>query len=201
MACETKGRTQAGEALMHLLKVENQHLAFTASATGGDPEKWLRWGCKSIFDPGRIQTIMRDSEKHAIRLRRKSHGVSGAPKNGDVILTEQGIPVSSIMPVVGIIKKWWDGRGTGTAESRSKDAADELGSLVSVNVSGIDFNDGEITFQENGKTQTITPNTVERLFVYPLGDQPPSDDDLRQFAAGRLAGMEPRLGVKSDFNL
>lgn len=202
MACETKGRTQGGEALVHTLKVSNQHEAFNALDAGQDEaSQWLRWGCKAIFDPGRIQTIMRDSEKHAIKLKRKGHGPSGTPHDGDVILTEQGIPLGNVASVVNLIKQWWDNRNTGTPESRSKAAADELGSLVSVDVRGIDFTDGEIVFQENGKTQTVTPNTIERLFVYPIGETAPSDDELRQLAAAKLSGIEPRLNITRDLNL
>ena len=200
MVSETKGRTHAGAALVHWLRVQNQHGSVSFDAQGERSEAdWVRWDDREAFDANRIDEVLRESHDHSVTLKR--HRVDGAGNRleGDLKLTQQGIPRSKLDDVKGVILKWWNERAEKSPQKKQL-AATELGTILGMSsqTSSLGFNDGEISFREKNKTQTISPNTIERLFVYPLGEIPPKDKPLLNAALATLAPIAEDLGIEVD---
>lgn len=204
MVSETRGRSTAGEALMHWLRVRNQHEAVTFAANGDREEApFVRWSVEPLFDENRIDDILSESSDHAVTFKRLATDAASNPNGGYLRLTQQGIPVSKMADLKATIRKWWDQRKSGDKAAKGVEAAKDLGVLLgrSEVVDKLEFSDGEVSFLEKNKTQTITPNTIERLFVYPLGEDRPSDRDLYKEVVKRLAPMRSDLKLELDLTL
>lgn len=199
MVSATKGRTYVGEVLLHRLRVENQRAVCSLDKNDALVEKpFIRWSSAPLFDPGRIDAIIAQGKNHTLTVTGTGTAPDGAPIPQTLRITQQGIPVTRMDDLTAIIRNWWKRRNKGSQKERSEQGAAELGGLVSASVSGVDFEDGEIRFLENGKHQTITPNTIERLFIYPLGDTPPLPEVWRSAAAGKLQTINTDITVKLD---
>lgn len=198
---ETRGRTNAAAVLVHWMRVQNQHQAVSFNSDGARSETpWVRWDVREAFDAHRIDEVLKESSDHAVTLRRRAADGAGNRTSGELRLTQQGIPQSRKDDIKEIISKWWEERGLGRTPERRREAAKQLGTLIGVSdaLDKLDFNDGEITFSEKNKTQTISPNTIERLFVYPLGEQRPRDKELLGAALTTLRPMAEDLKIEID---
>ncbi|MHA7145483.1 hypothetical protein ACX80U_12270 [Arthrobacter sp. TmT3-37] len=199
MVSITKGRSYLGETLLQRLNVQSQRGAVSFDGAGTPSETpWIRWRPAPMFDPGRIDTIINEGASHALTLTGRGRLPSGAQSSGTIKLTEQGIPVSRMSDLIQVIRSWWGRKKVGSPEDRSKEGAQELGVLVSADIDNFDYEDGEISFLENGKKQTITPNTIERLFIYPIGDVLPSPAIWRSTVAGKLKSINTGLQIELD---
>lgn len=197
---ETKGRTYAATALVHWLRVQNQQANVSFDEDNERVEDdWVRWDVREAFDKNRIDEVLRESHDHSVTLKRHSIDGAGNHFEGDLKLSQQGIPISKLDDVKAIIRKWWDNRNEKTPEKR-KEAAAELGTILGMSsaTSSLGFNDGEITFREKNKTQTISPNTIERLFVYPLGEIAPSNKALLNAALATIGPIAEDLQIEVD---
>lgn len=202
MISETRGRTSSGLALLNWLKVKNQHEAVGWDRNGDRTEEpWVRWSADPMFDERRIDSIIRDGSDHSITLKRhKIDAADNRHTDGGLKMTKQGIPIGRIEDLRNTLRKWWDERALVDKVKKSSTAAHDLGVLVAPTevLDKLSFDDGEITFDENGKTQTIDPNTIERLFVYPVGESRPSLEELREAARTRLQPLLRPLSLEID---
>lgn len=199
MVSATKGRTYVGEALLHRVRVENQRAVCVLDKNDALVEKpFIRWSSSPLFDPGRIEAIIAEGKNHTLTVTGTGTAPDGAPTAQTLRITQQGVPVSRMDDLTATIRNWWERRNKGSKKERSQQGAAELGSLVSASVQGVDFEDGEIRFLENGKQQSITPNTIERLFIYPMGDTPPAPEVWQAAAAGKLQTINTDIKVKLD---
>jgi len=198
MVSETKGRTHAGRPLVHWLRVKNQRAAVTFDTDGARTElPWARWDLTETLDENRIDEVLQESSEHSITLRRRSIDTANNRHRGELKLTQQGVPLSKTDDLKAIIKGWWTNRSKGKEPEVRKEAAAHLGTLIGVSdaSTSLDFNDGEITFLEKNKVQTISPSSIERLFVYPLGEKVPSDADLLVAAVNVLRPVAEDLKI------
>lgn len=199
---ETRGRTHAATALVHWLRVQNQRAVSRVTDGNLQEGDWVRWHTVEAFDPHRLDDVLSESSSHQITLRRKTVDAAGDRRGGALKLTQQGIPVSKVRDLKAIIQNWWETRNDRSLERR-RSAARDLGVLLGMSdeASTLGFNDGEISFQEMNKTQTISPNTIERLYVYPLGERPQSKNEILTAAFETLRGIAPALDVEVDLTL
>ena len=203
MVSEVKGQSSAGEALLDRLRVENQHAACWVAGSQLNVGHFVRWKAEPLFDGSRINDIFHGADNFEIELSRVGHSRTGAPSSGKVKITEYGLDgAKRIQQAVTTVATWWQNRGNGTKEARSEQAARDLGTLIDLNVDfdKLGFNDGEIRFTQEGKVQTINPNKIERLFVYPVGTTYPDDKDLTKKAATRLANVNKDLSLNIDLS-
>lgn len=197
---ETLGRTYAAQVLVHWLRVLNQRAGVSFNQHGDrEEDSFVRWHLVEAFDGHRVDDILSDSKDHSITLRRRSSDSGANRHRGELKLTQQGVPVSRVDDLKSIIRKWWEDRNAKTLE-KTRAAARDLGTLIGASdaTDKLDFNDGEITFLEKNKTQTISPNTIERLFVYPLGERSPSDRELLTTALETLRAIAEDLKIEID---
>lgn len=198
MISEVKGRTYVGEVLFRWLRCLNQNEAVTFDGAGNQVEQaWTRWMAHAMFDPERFSRVEQEATGFALTLTRHSKKASGEPDEGTVKVRESGIGVDRIEGVMAVMLDWWNNRYKGTKEERSRHGAEAVEALVHVGLND-EFDDGEISFKENNKQQTITPNTVDRLFIYPLGDVRPSSESVLGAAKTRLPGILSALDSNID---
>lgn len=200
MVSEVKGRTHVGEVLFHWLRCMNQREAVTFDEAGNRVEAaWLRWTAHPMFDPERFARIEADASNFTLTLTRKAKKADGGPDEGTVKVTESGLGVERIGGVMALMLNWWHNRQQGTKGERSRRGAEEVEALVNVKMSE-EFDDGEISFKENNKQQSITPNTVDRLFIYPLGEVPPSSELVLETAKLRLPPILSALDMNIELD-
>lgn len=200
MVSEVKGRTHVGEVLMHWLRCMNQREAVTFDASGNRTEKaWIRWAANPMFDPDRFAAIASEASNFSLTLRREGKKSDGGPDEGTVKVTETGLSVERIGGVMAVMLNWWNNRQSGSKGERSRKGAEQVEALVHLKMDE-EFDDGEISFKENNKQQTITPNTVDRLFIYPMGEVPPSSPAILQAAKTRLPAIMSALDMNIDLD-
>ena len=203
VVAETRGRTQVAEVLTHWLKVQNQHAAATFNGEGERSEgPWVRWRVASVFGDDRIDSVLKEGHDHAVTLKRRRVDPASNRVSKDLILTKQGLPMSKREALRGIIRNWWEQRKGGISDDKRQEAAESLWTVMDEpgGADTLQFNDGEISFTEQGKTQTISPSTIERLFVYPLGNDRPSDAKLLGAARKTLGPIARDLKVEVDLS-
>src|SRR3546814_9020273 len=109
---------------------------------------------------------------------------------------------SSDLKVADAISAMRQRSGKGTQYDRRQHAAQDVFGLIDPDVvgpaftNGEIFTDGEISFKENGKVQTINAETVDRLFVYPLRGKRPKEKKLLAEALVIVTGIANTLGVQ-----
>ncbi len=200
MVSEVKGRTHVGEVLFHWLRCLNQRDAVTFDAAGNRAETaWLRWVANPMFDPDRFASIASEASNFSLTLRRQAKKSDGGPDEGTVKVTETGLSVERIGGVMAVMLNWWNNRQNGSKGERSRKGAEQVEALVHLKMDE-EFDDGEISFKENNKQQTITPNTVDRLFIYPMGEVPPSSEAILQAAKSRLPPILSALDMNIDLD-
>lgn len=200
MISEVKGRTYVGEVLFHWLRCRNQNAAVSFDGTGAKIEQpWTRWMAHPMFDPERFGRIAQDATAFTLTLTRHAKKPNGEPDEGTVKVRESGLSTDRVPAVMEVMREWWLNRSKGTKDERSKHGAESVEALVRVGLDD-EFDDGEISFKENNKQQTITANTVDRLFIYPLGEVPPSSESLLGAAKSRLPGILSALDSNIDLH-
>jgi len=197
MISETRGRTYVGELLLQWLTRSLQREAVTVNEKGKKNEgPWLNWRLEPRIDGHRLDGILSDSGNHAFRLRRHTVTSAGGRSSYDLELTQIGLKKTSVEKLLDVIMKMNDRRGKGSEQDRRKQAAKDVLSLVDADVAGVEFTDGEISFTEKGKVQTINAETVDRLFIYPLGSKRPSENSLLDAGLEIVGRIAPTLGVQ-----
>ncbi|MFK0402531.1 hypothetical protein ACIQTT_09400 [Microbacterium sp. NPDC090225] len=197
MISETRGRGHAGELLLKWITRTLQRESVTINAKGKREEAdWLHWKVEPRIDGSRLDGILQDSTDHSLRLKRRGVSSTGERGSLELELVQFGLKQTPIEKIAEAISKMAARRDSGSRAQREVEAAKDVVELVDSDVGGLDFNDGEISFKENGKVQTINAETVDRLFVYPLGGKRPKADAI--FGAGSLVveKIAPTLGVQ-----
>lgn len=183
MVSEVVSRTHVGEVLLRRLSVEN----FQAAEAAGTDEDggWLRWLPIGMLDEGRIREVLENGTIEGIRLRRKAQTAGGKRVTRDITLTQIGLPQGKKKEAEKLVKKWVK-RYLGIADGAANRPIASLVELVDADVTGVGFTDGVFTISENGKQQSLGPRNLEKILMYPMGDDEPSWPKLRKASNERL---------------
>ena len=202
MVSEVRGRNYAGEFLFQWLTRRAQRAVVTIDAKGNRKEDaWLNWKLVPQIDGNRLDGILSGSADHTLRLRRRTVSAAGTRSSYDLELVQFGLKKSPLTSLVKVLTDMAGRAGKGTAENRRKEAAKDVISLVDADVAGLDFTEAELSFKENGKTQTVNSETIEQLFVYPLGVGRPSLTDLKAKATPVVQRIGPGLGIQTNLSV
>lgn len=200
MVSEVVSRTHVGEVLLRRLSVENYHAAEESGAARdevGEPDAstWLRWLPNGIFDEGRIREVLTEGTIEGIRLRRTGRTASGKRTSRDLTLTQAGLPAGKQEQAQKVVAKWVK-KHLGIQERDGKVVGvGALVRLVDADVSKVGFTDGTLTFHEGGKTQSLGPNNLDKILMYPMSDQRPTIEELRTASAARLRPLLQELAI------
>lgn len=200
LVSETRGRTYIGALLVEWLTRTLQRNAVSLDDKGKRQEEpWLNWKLEARIDGARLDGLLNGSSNFAIRLRRKTVTATGGRSSYDLELVQYGLKKTPVDKVFGVIQAMYDRIGVGSETHRREQAAKDVIELVDGDgVGGLEFNDGEISFLENGKTQTINAETVDRLFIYPLGDKHRLPDEVFEEAAPVVKRIAAGLSIQLD---
>jgi hypothetical protein len=180
MVAEVRGRfSSVGEILLQWMTRSAQRANATVDAKGNTNEDaWLNWKPTARIDGDRLDGILNGSSEHKFTLKRQTVSAQGIRGGTEIELIQMGLRKASITDVGAVLMRMAGRKGKGTETARRKAAADDVLTLVEPNVGSVSFTDGELSFNENGKTQKITSETIDQLFVYPTGSKRPDADDL-----------------------
>jgi hypothetical protein len=202
MVSEVRGRNYAGERLLQWLTRRAQRAAVSSEADGKRSEEpWLNWKMEPQIDGDRLDGILQASSDHSLKLRRRTKSSAGGRGSYDLELVQFGLKQTKPEQVLEMLAKWADRLGSGTELDRRKQAAEDVATLVGQPVGDVDFDDGEISFKENGKTQTVTSESIDKLFVYPIGAKRPKPYELRVKAAPAVQRIAPALGIAANLTV
>jgi hypothetical protein len=196
MISEVRGRSFAGELLLAWVTRTAQRATVSVDAKGNRKEEpWLNWRLKPQIDGERLDGILSGSAEHTIKLRRRGVSAKGSRASYDLELTQVGLKNTPISKVLDVLQAMADRRNKGTEFDRRAAAKKDVVGLVDTDVSGISFDDAEVSFLEHGKRQTINSETIDRLFVYPIGGKRPEAADLVAHSALVVKRIAKGLGI------
>lgn len=202
MVSEVRGRGYAGELLVEWLTRRAQREAVSVDEKGNRKEEpWLNWRLTPRIDGNRLDGILSQSDNHAFKLRRRTINSRGGRGSYDIELVQWGLKKTNIEKVGDVLLRMAGRSGKGSETERRKAAAKDVLTLVEPNVGGVEFDDAELTFTENGKTQRINSETIEQLYVYPIGTTRPKPKDLRTAAAPVVQRIGPTLGIQANLSV
>jgi hypothetical protein len=186
MLSEVRGQTYVGELLIKWLTRRAQHAAVTVNA---DNRKivgpFLNWHLTPMIDGARLDGILGHAADPSFRLRRRGVSAAGTRTSYDLEVVQWGLKKTTAEKVFDTILAMAARKGSTTELDRRKAAANDVIQLVdpAVSRSGIEYDDAEISIVEKGKRQTINAETVDKLFIYPLGSTRPKGYQLVKEAA------------------
>lgn len=199
MVSEVRGRSYAGDLLIQWLTRTAQREMISVDGKGNRKEDdWLNWKISPRIDGDRLDGILTGSSDHTLKLRRKTVNASGARTSYDIELTQIGLKTTTVQRLLDVLTAMANRRTTGTENDRRAAAAKDVLSLVEPKVGGVGFDDGELSFLEKGKRQTINSETVDQLFVYPVGSKRPDAHDLRSQSAAIVKRIATGLGIPTQ---
>ncbi len=203
MVSETRGRTWTGELVIQWMTRTAQRASVVKDSEGIRKEEapWLGWKITPRIDGQRLDGILNGSSEHTLRLRRQAVNPQGTRTSYDLELVQFGLKKTPIQKVLDVLMAMAERKNedAGTEAKRRAAAAADVLTLIEPDVGGVGFNDGEVSFLERGKRQTINAETVDQLFIYPLGTSRPSPEELRARSAEVIQGIAPTLGIQVDF--
>lgn len=193
MLSEVRGRTFVGESLTHWITRRAQRDAVQVDEDDNKSEgPWLNWKLEPRIDGERLDGILNNSADHSLKLRRSTVGSGGTRSTYDIELVQFGLKQTTTERFLEVLMAMSHRIGHGTEAERRAAAASDVLSLVEPDVGGVEFTDGELSFSENGKKQVITSETVDQLFIYPVGTKRLKEEGLRSHSeevVSRIASM------------
>ncbi|MFE6228893.1 hypothetical protein [Cellulosimicrobium sp. NPDC057862] len=202
MVSEVVGRTHVGQALMQRLSVENAAAAALTKGDGETVDPWLRFVPRGMFDESRIAEVLEEGAIEGLTLKRHAAQSSGVRRTKDLVLTQNGLPESKRGQAKKLVAKWVKkslGIADLSADERSVGALLEFVDVDDGAVADIGFTDGSFRFSEHGKSQSLGPTNLEKILMYPTGDQRLSTPDLHGFAVKRLRPLTESLTLPIEF--
>jgi hypothetical protein len=182
MLSSVRGRTYAGEQLLGWVTRTAQRSNVTVTEEGVKVDDWLNWKIVPCIDGDRLDGILNGSSDHALKLRRKGISAQGKRQTTDLEFVQYGLKRKGTKELLDVLTRIASRRNTGTVSERQGEAAKDVISLMESDISEVDFTDGELSFKENGKTQIVNSESVDQLFVYPVGTRRPDAGELIAFA-------------------
>ncbi|WP_375404861.1 hypothetical protein [uncultured Amnibacterium sp.] len=183
MVSEVRGRGSAGVLLMDWVTRLAQRAAVSYDEGGIRTElPWLNWKPTPRIDGERLDGILERSSNFSFTLRREAVSSTGERKSYDIEVVQYGLKKTPVEAVLNVLMKLSSRKHSGTEAQRRVAAAADVLTLVEPDITKVEFTDAEMSFDENGKKQTVTSETVDELFIYPLGSDRPSASKLKSVA-------------------
>ncbi|MFS0701968.1 hypothetical protein AB6N24_18525 [Cellulomonas sp. 179-A 4D5 NHS] len=200
MVSEVVGRTHVGETLLKRLSVENFQDSEAAGTAPSGPVDgtWLRWLPRGMFDENRIREVLTDGTIAGVRLHRAAMSSGGRRTSRDLTLHQNGLPATKFRDAQAMVERWLKRHLGIKVEENGSPAVGALVELIEADVAGVGFTDGVLEFTESGRVHSLGPSNLERIMVYPIGDQAPTTDALRAAAAGRLRPLVQQFSIPID---
>jgi hypothetical protein len=197
MVSEVRGRSYGGERLVQWLSRTTQRDAITFDGAGNKLEApWLNWNIEPQMDGERLDGILSGSANFAFKLRRRTLNAASQPGSYDLEVVQFGLKQKPIERVLEVLMNIANRAGVGTEAERRARAAEDVLTLVGDDIMDADFTDGELSFDEQGKRQTVNAESIDKLFIYPTGFYRLQPSALKEKSAQVLGRVAVRFGIE-----
>lgn len=171
MAAQVRSRTQAGTDLFARISYETQLDAFQQPTT----TNWYNWKAKAIMDPDRFKDAVGRAKVTKVSLVKTFRGSNGSHRGNKAELSVSDLTVVQQRGLLMRLRSWAVSAGQGIT-SRKSGVKDVAAFLPNKYAKASDWENAIITFEENEKETSIPADNINKLFIYPLGENATEDD-------------------------
>lgn len=206
VVAESIGRVNAGQHLVKILNsISHNDLCYATGVADRQSTGWLRWRITPAVDDQRLESFIKEMHGGKIRLTRNSRTGAGARSTGAMTI-EQDISDMSPDLLRALVRSW----ERNSKRRHDKAVLQRLGARTAGVFFGdlfdsSEFDSAELVADEHGQNQRVSPEALDRLFEYPQGDSPPSNQALMSHAGTTIRRMvRPMSSYKinlADLNL
>jgi hypothetical protein len=154
----------------------------------GDDGRWWRMRLQRLSDDERLQELIRNSKKAEIRLRRYGKSGSGKRRQTPLWITAPVEQASDLKRLANEARKWL----LGDTAAKSQGVA-ILAEVAGDGVTELNPDEGGLYIEDGSTTKKITPDRLDEVFVYPIGDSAPMPDDWESAVLRRLSALRGTL--------
>ena len=201
MVAETVGRVCAGAHLLKILNTTSHNdLAYERGEETRQTSGWVRWRATPAVDDQRLENFIEEMRGAKLRLSRESRLGSGGVDTGAVTI-EQDISEVAPTRIRALVDAWVRSSQKPHVQTKSKLqrlGARTAGVFFGELIDSGEFDSAEISAQEKGRTQRLAPESLDRLFEYPIGDVRPSKEALLTDASRSIRRM---VGPMSTYKI
>lgn len=176
MACTVNGRSAQGENLLQYISYR-YHLSISKVSKDNPSEtiatgEWYRFSATPVIDRNRFDSVMASAKPRKIELEMHSVSGFGSRESQKLTLTVSSVSAAWRIRVNKVLKKWIKAVQKKSSLSRLQGAQDVAALMPKdgLQLPKKMINNGGITYEENGKIKTVTAETVDQLFIYPMSD-------------------------------
>lgn len=196
LVSEVRSRTAAGYSLIKLIGVL---LYREAHRRGNDAnDQWWRIVSNPVADVERLEEVLTQGNGMAFQLERNNVPHGQARSTDKIILRRNGLPAGMLSSVRAMVLGWAHLNVPDTYDPAPPgNPVEQLASLVGIDINPSDFNDGSLSYDDaQGRHQTIRPNNVGDVFIYPVSvGQRPTDSQIRSEAESRIRRLQASLRI------
>lgn len=200
LAIENRGNVCPCEYFLRHLSF---HMKEIDEATAdADKHGWWRLMAQGIADVERLEEILHQGKGAALQLEKHGTGGQGIRRPRDIVVRQDGVPVSALPKLRALVYKWLNLTDTspGAVTAPAGNSVEQIASLIDIKVQTDQFDDGAVVYDDgNGRTHTIRPHSVREVFIYPISEgRRPTPSDFRSEAESRIARLLSALNIEID---
>lgn len=159
-----------------LLKWLGQHSRTLAEkqpalGTGQPAAPWWRLIGRQVTDPDNLERLLKQGQFGAVTLVKKGFGAGRGQKDRAYTVTAPGVRQSKLDDLRKVVLGWRPDEGSDAPPTTDAQGAQQLAALISPDLQGISFDDGQIAVPGSG-ARPLKPTRLAELFTY---DQNPPD--------------------------
>lgn len=136
---------------------------------GSEDAEYLRVKLTPVTDPEHLEKIVKANNGAEIHLTRRGLGVGRGREQKEIELFAAAISNQRATQVVDLLQAWRKAKNQGKSVS-DKEGAVALAQIVGGDeLANLDFDEGQLVLDDNGRPKMVTPALSEEIFTYPLG--------------------------------
>ncbi|MGI9149856.1 MAG: hypothetical protein ACR2IK_25480 [Chloroflexota bacterium] len=170
VAVESVGRSCPSGAIRYALtQMSIRDWVASGADAQEDTQAHLRAKLTPISDPEHLEKVVAANHAAEIKLTRRGTGFGRGRENKELEVFAAAVSVKSATKVIDLLKAWREAKKSGNEVSDRQGAA-ELAQIVGGDaLAELEFDEGSLTLDDNGRLKMVTPALSEEIFTYPLG--------------------------------
>lgn len=162
---------------------------------------WWRMMAQGVTDSERLDEVLLQGRGAALQLEKFAPSVDGRRRSAVTTLRQDGLPLGKLAQIRALAYDWLDLRNPDTDPApipSGSNSVEQVATLIDVKIIAEQFDDGAIVYDDgNGRTQTIRPQSVRDVFVYPVSEgSRPTASQIRTKAEARIRKLMPTIGIQ-----
>lgn len=166
---QVRGRSEAGVNLLKFLSFfRHLQVCVVNNGTVDTNGKWYRFLPRPIIDNERFDTLANNVTMQ--RLSLKSSGTTHGPRINNSITVTTIIQQDKLRAKALTLLQKWVNALLHKHDLNKRSSAQEVAAIFPEGYlhDTVDWDDGQLTFEENGSQTTVSAQTIGDLFTYPL---------------------------------